>query len=147
MNNCTFMGRLVADPELRHTQSQTPVCSFTLAVDRAYAPKGEERKADFIQFVAWKHTAEFITRFFRKGQRMAVVGALQSRKYTDKNGEARTAYEIVVENAFFADGKIEGASSPSHAANAPQAAFTSQNGANTSGGDFEEIIGDDDLPF
>lgn len=147
MNTCAFIGRMVAEPELRHTQAQIPVCSFTLAVDRKYTPKGEERQADFINFTAWKHNAEFVTRYFRKGQRMGVTGSLQSRKYTDKDGNNRTAYEIVVENVDFADGKSEGTSSPSPTVNAPQAAFVPQSGGLSQGGDFEEIVGDDELPF
>ena len=77
MNMICLLGRLTADPELRHTQSQVPVTSFTLAVDRAYQPKGQERQADFINVVAWRQTAEFVTRYFHKGQRLALTGTLQ----------------------------------------------------------------------
>ncbi len=105
MNSICLMGRLTADPELKTTQSGVSVCSFTLAVDRGYASKGGERQADFIPCVAWRQTAEFITRYFRKGQRMAVNGTLQTRKYTDREGETRTAYEVTVDAAFFCESK------------------------------------------
>jgi len=161
MNMVCLLGRLTADPELRHTQSQVPVTSFTLAVDRKYRPKEQEqRQADFINIVAWRQTAELVTRYFRKGQRMALTGTLQSRRYVDKDGNNRTAYEVVAENVFFAESKQSGgyqqggAYQPGYPA-AP-AAFDSQIPqyneaptafANAAPSDFEEIVGDDDLPF
>lgn len=112
MNVICLLGRLTADPELRHTASQIPVTSFTVAVDRAFQPKGsEQRQADFIPVVAWRNTAEFVCRYFHKGQRIAVNGSLQSRQYTDKEGNKRTAYEVVADNVYFAESK--NASGPS----------------------------------
>ena len=95
MNIVSLLGRLTAEVELKHTENQVPVCSFTLAVDRAYTPKGQEKQTDFINIVAWRQTAELVSRYFRKGQRMALTGTLQSRRYTDKEGNNRTAYEVV----------------------------------------------------
>ena len=140
MNVVCLLGRLTADPELKHTASQIPVTSFSVAVDRAYQPKGQEqRQADFINIVAWRQTAEFICRYFHKGQRIAVQGSLQSRSYTDRDGNKRTAYEVVVDHAFFAESK-QGGSLPD--VSVPVEGFS------TAGpGDFEDITGDDDLPF
>lgn len=151
LNAVCLMGRLVADPELRHTQSQIPVTSFRIAVDRTYQPKGEEqRQADFLDIVAWRGTAEFVCRYFRKGQLIAVQGSIQTRKYTDKDGNNRTAFEIVADNVFFAEPKRDGVSSgPRYDSQVPPqptesaAAFSTANA-----GDFEEITDDSDmLPF
>ena len=130
MNVCTLIGRLTAEPELKTTQSGVSVTSFKLAVDRAYTPKGEERQTDFINCVAWRNTAEFITRYWHKGQRMAVQGSLQSRKYTANDGGQRTVYEVVVDNAFFCEDKKQ--------TDAPAAAPAEN---------FEEIMTDEELPF
>ena len=105
LNNVTLMGRLVADPELKTTQNGTSVASFRLAVERNYAPQGQERQADFLPCVAWRQTAEFIGKYFTKGRMIAVEGSLQSRNYEDKNGQKRTAYEVIVDQAYFADSK------------------------------------------
>ena len=105
LNNVTLMGRLVADPELKTTQNGTSVVSFRLAVERNYAPQGQERQADFIPCVAWRQTAEFIGKYFGKGRMIAVEGSLQSRNYEDKNGQKRTAYEVIVDQAYFADSR------------------------------------------
>lgn len=102
MNIVCLMGRLTADPELRHTANGVPVTSFMVAVDRTIQPKNApERVADFLPVAAWRGTAEFITRYFRKGQRIALQGELQSRPFTDKEGNKRTAYEVVAQHAFF----------------------------------------------
>ena len=148
MNSICLMGRLTADPELYNTQSGVAVTSFKLAVDRDYTPKGQEKQADFIPVVAWRQTAEFVCRYFRKGQRIALQGSLQSRSYTDKDGNKRTAYEVVADNVFFAESKNGGAAPASHYDNQvpqysePQPAFST-----ASSGDFEEIVSDDELPF
>lgn len=105
LNVAVVMGRLVAEPELRHTPSDVAVTSFTLAVDRAYMKAGTERQTDFINVVAWRGTAEFICRYFRKGQMMAVHGSIQTRTYTDKDGNKRKAFEIVATDVSFADSK------------------------------------------
>ena len=111
INTAVIMGRLVADPELRHTPSDLAVTSFTVAVDRAYSrsnANGErERQTDFIDVVAWRSTAEFVCRYFRKGQMIALDGSIQTRSYTDKDGNKRTAFEVLVNNIYFADSKKE----------------------------------------
>lgn len=146
MNVICIMGRLTADPELRHTASQVPVTSFTLAVDRAFQQKGsEQRQADFIPVVAWRNTAEFICRHFQKGQKMAVKGELQSRQYTDKEGNKRTAYEVVADQVYFVESK---AAKPSADVSAAPGYDGSPVFSNAGAGDFEEIVDDSDsLPF
>ena len=148
MNVVCLMGRLTADPELRHTANDVPVTSFMVAVDRTIQPKNApERVADFIPVAAWRGTAEFITRYFRKGQRIALQGDLQSRPFTDKEGNKRTAYEVVAQHAFFtapagSTPAPSGAGSPAAPAGSAPSGSTSAAGA-----DFEEIVADDDLPF
>ena len=105
LNNITIMGRMVREPELRHTQSNTPVVSFTLAVDRDYQSGGSEKQTDFIDCVAWRSTAEFISKYFRKGSMAVVSGSLQMRKWTDKNDNSRVSAEVVVSNIYFGDSK------------------------------------------
>jgi single-strand DNA-binding protein len=106
MNQIVIMGRLTRDPELRHTQNGTPVASFSLAVDRRFAPKdGGERQTDFIDVVAWRNTAEFVSRYFVKGQMAAVTGKLQIRDWTDKDGNKRRSAEVVADNIYFTESK------------------------------------------
>jgi single-strand DNA-binding protein len=107
LNTAIIMGRLTADPELRTTQSGISVTSFTVAVDRAYK-SGDERQTDFINVVAWRGTADFVSRYFSKGQMIAVQGSIQTRSYEDKNGNKRTAVEIVADNVSFCGSKNEG---------------------------------------
>ena len=148
MNSICLLGRLTADPELRNTPNGISVTNFDVAVDRSYTPKGQEKQVDFIPVQAWRQTAEFVCRYFRKGQRIALQGSLQSRSYTDKDGNKRTAYEVVADNVFFAESKNGGAAPASHYDNQvpqysePQPAFST-----ASSGDFEEIVSDDELPF
>ena len=109
LNHITIMGRLVRDPELRRTGSGVAVASFRVAVDRDYAPKdGGERKADFIDCVAWRQTGEFISKYFTKGRMIVVDGRLEMRDWTDKEGNKRTSAEINVANAYFGDSKRDG---------------------------------------
>ena len=103
MNKAILMGRLTKDPELRTTQNGTPVCTFTVAVDR----KGKEKQTDFLPCVAWRQTAEFITKYFTKGRMILVVGSVQNRDYTDKAGNKRTATEIIVDEVSFTGEKRE----------------------------------------
>lgn len=136
LNNVCLMGRLTATPELRHTESGTPVCGFTLATQRNYAPSGQERQSDFIDIVAWQKTAEFVTRYFSKGQLVAVEGSIQTRSYTDREGNKRKAVEVLANSVHFAEKR-----------NAEQDRPAAQNsGGYNSNADFEEIS-DDDLPF
>ena len=147
MNVICLMGRLTADPELRHTPSQVAVTTFSLAVDRAYQPKGQERQTDFINVVAWRGTAEFVCNYFRKGQRMALQGSLQSRNYTDKEGNKRTAYEVIADNVFFAESKRDSNQTSRFDSQVPAFNETAPAFSTAAAGDFEEITGDDELPF
>lgn len=126
LNKVFLGGRLTADVELKQTPSGVPVCSFTIAVNR----KGGEKKTDFHKCVAWRSTAEFISQYFHKGSSICVVGELQNRSWTDKDGNERPVTEVSVDEANFVDSKSE----------AP--AFTP-----TAQPHFEEIKTDDDLPF
>lgn len=105
LNVVAIMGRLVADPELRTTQQGTNVCTFRIACERSYAPKGQQRQADFVDIVAWGKTAEFICKFFQKGSMIAIDGSIQTRQYQDKQGNKRTAVEVVANNISFAGAK------------------------------------------
>ncbi|MDO4815869.1 MAG: single-stranded DNA-binding protein [Bacillota bacterium] len=106
LNHITIMGRLTRDPELRYTQSQTPVASFTLAVDRDFGGRdGGEKQTDFIDCVAWRQTAEFVNKYFAKGSMAVVSGRLQIRDWTDNNGSKRRNAEVVVDNIYFGESK------------------------------------------
>ena len=146
INNVVLMGRLVATPELRSTGTGVSVASFTIAVERAFAKAGEQRQADFIDCVAWRNTAEFITRYFQKGSMIAITGNIQTRSYEDKNGNKRKAVEVVVDSASFCGSKAESGTAGGYSAPAtpvaPAPSFTSG-----SESEFEEISEDDDRPF
>ena len=129
LNNVVLMGRITADPELRHTPSDVAVTTFTLAVDRSYVKTGSERQADFIDVVAWRSTADFVCKYFKKGQLIAVQGSIQTRSYQDKDGNRRKAFEVVANKVFFADSKRES---------------TTESSSNE---DFEEVEDLGDLPF
>ena len=106
LNHIVIMGRLTRDPELRYTQSQTPVASFTLAVDRDFGGRdGGEKQTDFIDCVAWRQTAEFVSKYFTKGRMAVVSGRLQIRDWTDREGGKRRSAEVVVDNVYFGDSR------------------------------------------
>ena len=105
LNRIVLMGRLVRDPELRRTQSNLAVTSFTLAVDRDFKSKSGEKETDFIDIVAWRSAAEFVSKYFTKGRMAVVDGRLQIRDWTDKAGNKRTTAEVVADNVYFADSK------------------------------------------
>ena len=139
-NLVVLTGRLTADPELKTTQSGIPVTTFSIAVNRNYRA-GEEQQTDFINIVAWRQRAEFITKYFKKGSMIGIEGSIQTRRYQDKSGNNRTAFEVVVNNVQFVESKRDGSAAPA-SSNEP-ASFSN---ANVS--DFAEIGGmDDDLPF
>ena len=148
MLNCAvIMGRLTADPELRTTSTGVSVTSFSVAVDRSYAKPGEERQTDFINVVAWRQTAEFVTRYFKKGSMIAVQGSIQTRKYEDKTGAKRTAVEIVADSISFCGSKSESGTTgnyqaPSVPDNNPAPSFSTANAA-----DFQAADMEDELPF
>lgn len=147
MLNCvTLMGRLVADPELRTTTTGKSVSTFTIAVERSFAKPGEQRQADFINIVAWESSANFVTRYFSKGSMIAIRGEIQTRNYEDKNGNKRTAFEVVAREVSFCGSKAEtgtGNYNPAPAA----AAAPAPSYQTAAPGDFEEITDDEDLPF
>ena len=106
LNQITIMGRLTRDPELRYTQSQIPVASFSVAVDRDYSPKdGGERQTDFIDCVAWRSTGEFVNKYFQKGSMIIVSGRLQIRPWQDKDGNKRRSAEVVADNVYFGESR------------------------------------------
>lgn len=105
LNHITLMGRMVKNPELRFTPQNTPVASFSLAVERDYQPGGSERQTDFIDCVAWRKTAEFVSKHFQKGSLAAVTGRLQIRDWTDRDGGKRRSAEVAVDNVYFAEKK------------------------------------------
>ena len=111
LNQIVLMGRLTRDPELRRTGSGVAVASFTLAVDRDFAAQGAEKETDFVDIVAWRNTAEFVSRFFTKGRMAVVTGRLQIRNWTDKEGNKRRSAEVVADNVYFGDSKRDGAAS------------------------------------
>ena len=131
LNKLILMGRLTSDPELRTTTSGTSVVTFTLAVERNYTPQGQEKKTDFVNCVAWKNTAEFISRYFSKGKLMAVESELQSRTYENREGKKVTDWEAVVSQAYFGGDKSSSSSSK----------------PNINVGYDEIVDDDDDLPF
>ena len=144
LNRTIIMGRMVRDPELRTTNTGTPVASFTLAVDRDFKPKDGEKVTDFIDCVAWKSTAEFVNKYFAKGRMAVVEGRLQIREWTDKDGNKRRNAEIVVDQVFFGDSKRDdtGGFGTTYAAQPVEQPMEQAGG-------FIEISGTDDgdLPF
>ena len=119
LNHIVIMGRLTRDPELRRTGSGSAVASFTLAVDRDFAPKdGGEKETDFIDCVAWRQTGEFVSKYFSKGRMAVVSGRLQIRGWTDKDGNKRRSAEIVADNVYFGDSKRDSESTGSYGGNA-----------------------------
>ena len=157
MNKVTLLGRLTSDPELRQTQSGISSCRFTVAVDRRVADKNTgERKADFITCVAWRNTAEFISRYFSKGRMICLVGNLRNNNYPDKKYPDVTHYGmiVVVDEAYFADKKPQGpfgdTDQASHSApqqSAPQQSETNDSMSYGNLSEFEEILSDGDVPF
>lgn len=175
-NKIILIGRLVAEPELRQTPSGTSVCTFRIAVQRQYARNGAERQTDFFDIVAWQQRADFVTRFFHKGNMIGVDGRLETREFTDRNNQQRRVYEVTAENLFFVESKSSANSSAGGSAfagnapasggsygapagssygssnygSAPAPANTGNNSSSFASGDFgdfQEIDSDEDLPF
>lgn len=120
LNHITLMGRLTRDPELRRTAGGTAVASFSIAVERDYKPEGGERETDFVDIVAWRNTAEFVSKYFTKGRMAVVSGRLQIRSWTDKEGNKRKTAEVVADNVYFGDSRRDGDTSGQPGAYAPQ---------------------------
>ena len=128
MNKVILLGRLTRDPEVRYTQTtNTLVASFTLAVNRRFVKQGEERQSDFINIVAWNKTGEFVSKYFKKGQQVALVGRLQTRSYQDNNNQTRYVTEVIAEEVYFAD--------------------SNKTENNTNSNEQFETTSNDDLPF
>ena len=146
LNHITIMGRLVKDPELRRTQSGVAVCSFTVAVDRDFQSReAAEKQTDFIDVVAWRQTAEFVSKYFTKGRMIVVDGSLQSRKWQDKTGQNRVSWEVLANNIYFGDSKRDGMSGGDYSA--PASAAPADSYSAPSSGSFAEIEEDGELPF
>ena len=166
LNHIVIMGRLTRDPELRYTQSQVPVASFSVAVDRDFGGRdGGERQTDFFDCSAWRSTGEFVSKYFRKGSMIVVSGRMQSRKFQDRDGNNRTAWDIQADNVYFGDSKRDsdgqsggnyGPSYGSQGSYGGQSSYGSQSGYSSeptqvppvTPSPFEDLEGDDgDLPF
>ena len=162
LNHIVIMGRLARDPELRHTQSGTPVATFRLAVDRDYKDKVTgERGTDWIDVVAWSGSAEFVTKYFTKGRMAVVEGRLQLRDWTDKDGNKRRAAEVVAENVYFADSRRDGDTGSygdrgygggsygggSYGGRPAAPAASADYGIPSGADQFSELADDGDLPF
>lgn len=143
-NIVILSGRLTADPELKTTQNGVSVCSFSIAVERRYK-QGEERQADFINIVAWRSTAEFVSKHFTKGSMIGIEGSIQTRKYQDKDGNNRTAFEVVANNVQFVEPKRSQDNGEGNSLPAPENDPLPQFAEHLAG--FEEISGNDDLLF
>ena len=142
LNHIDLMGRLTRDPELRYTQSQTPVASFTVAVNRDYSGQGQEKQTDFIDCVAWRGTGEFVSKYFRQGSMIVVSGRLQLRDWQDRDGNKRRSAEVVADSVYFGESKREGQSQQASSAPAPAPQHSAQQQT------FQDLPDDDgELPF
>lgn len=148
MNKVILIGRLTRDPDFRQTQSGVPACKFTIAVDRKYKSQDGEKQSDFINIQAWRNTAEFVSRYFTKGNKIVVEGSLQNQNWTDEDGNKHYDYVVVAESVEFGESK--------HSDNKPQTDTPHFDSVPTSGNvqhpapdilEFEEILSDGDVPF
>ena len=159
LNHIVLMGRLTRDPELRRTGSGVAVASFTLAVDRDYAAQGAEKETDFVDIVAWRNTAEFVSKYFTKGRMAVVTGRLQIRNWQDKEGNKRRSAEVVADNVYFGDSKRDNADGGSfnqsqgyaqsfNQGPQQQPAYQAPQNVSAAPSDFSMLSDDDpDLPF
>ena len=146
LNKVVLCGRLTADPELKQTQSGIAVVTFTLAVNRRFQSRSNDganaQQAEFISLVAWRQTAEFISKYFKKGSALCVTGSIQTRSWQDQQGQRRYATEVVVDEAMFVDSRNESGAAQGDAFSAPSFSTPAADAPN-----FEELKADDDLPF
>ncbi|MBD5083074.1 MAG: single-stranded DNA-binding protein [Clostridiales bacterium] len=144
INSVVIMGRLTFDPELRTTPNGISVVRFQVACDRNFSRSGEDRKTDFIDVTAWRQTAEFVSRYFRKGSMIAVEGSIQTDSFTDKDGNKRKTVQVVANNVSFCGSKAESGTASNPVFSQPAPSYASADNS-----DFEEISDDDedDLPF
>ena len=150
LNHITIMGRLTRDPELRYTQSQTPVASFSLAVDRDFGSRdGGEKQTDFIDCVAWRSTAEFVSKYFQKGSMAVVSGRLQIRDWTDREGGKRRSAEVVVDNIYFGESRRRDSSEGSYDSRSSYSSYEAPRSASPApSSPFSDLDdGDGELPF
>lgn len=147
LNKVVLAGRLTADPELKQTQSGISVTSFTLAVNRKYAKDQEQQQTDFINIVAWRQTAEFISRYFKKGSALCITGSIQVRSWQDQQGQKRYATEVIADEAMFVDSKNDNQPAANGSYIPGTTGYVPDAYAPTAAPKFEEINPDDDLPF
>ncbi len=155
MNKVILMGRLARDPETRQTPNGVTLSRFTIAVNRRFAGKDAQQQADFINCVAWRQTGEFVTRYFRKGSMIAVVGSLQTRSWDGNDGQKHYATEVSVDEAYFTGSKTESSTqgggnytAPSYNTSAPAASQSNDFGGDFDAMGFADLDGsEDDLPF
>jgi len=147
MNKVILMGRLTKDPELRYTSTNnTPVCTFTLAVDRRFVREGEERQTDFFNIVAWRKQAEFCSKYFTKGQKVVVVGSLQNRTWDDSEGRRHYITEVITDEVYFADSRRSDSGVSAFRAPGPGGTGPDYDADQPEGG-FYPLDEDDELPF
>lgn len=146
-NKVILVGNLTADPELKKTPSGVSVVSFTLAIQRRFAKPDDAVQADFINIVAWRQTAEFVARYFTKGRSMLVSGALQSRSYTDQNGQKRYVTEVVADEVTFVDRKPDSAQGSRNDGGVYYGGTEVPQQKEMPETNFEDVVGEDDLPF
>ena len=144
LNKSILIGRLVVDPELKTTQQGTEVCSFRIAVDRAFTPKGGEKQTDFLNIVAWRNSAIFTSKYFHKGKLIGIEGSIQSREYIDKDKNKRYAVEVIADRCFFVGDKSDNNSNENSQSNAQNANVEYSKGTQQSS---FETTDDSDLPF
>ena len=158
LNRIVLMGRLTRDPELRRTQSGTAVVSFSIACDRDYAAQGAEKETDFVDIVAWRNTAEFVSKYFTKGRMAVVEGRLQLRDWTDRDGNKRRSAEVVADNVYFGDSKrdnaeggfnqTQGYAQSFNQVPQQQPAYQAPQNVSSAASDFSMLSDDDpELPF
>ena len=157
LNHIVLMGRLTRDPELRRTGSGVAVASFSLAVDRDYAAQGAEKETDFVDIVAWRNTAEFVSKYFTKGRMAVVSGRLQIRNWQDKDGNKRRTAEVVADNVYFGDSKRDNAEGSFNQTQGyaqsfnpvpQQPAYQAPQNVSSAASDFSMLSDDDpELPF
>ena len=147
-NKVILGGRLTADPELKQTQSGIPVVSFSIAVNRRYQSKDAPQQTDFFNVTAWRATAEFVSKYFRKGSSICITGTIQNRTWTDQQGQKRYATDIVADEVMFVDSRQESSGAPAAPQYTPDAySAPSFSTPAASAPRFEEVKTDDDLPF
>ena len=151
LNKVVLCGRLTADPELKQTQNNVAVVTFTLAVNRRFQSRSTDaaggQQADFISLVAWRQTAEFISKYFKKGSALCVTGSIQTRSWQDQQGQRRYATEVVVDEAMFVDSRNESGSAGGYTPDAYAASAPAFSTPVAEAPNFEELKADDDLPF